>query len=228
MGKAGLPCRIMEESMIRYIKAHLSLLPLYLVAGCSLLWLLFFYEGGVNRLFITSDQLGYRYYEEKAYLDAAETFEDLSFKAAAYYRAGEFKKAKSVYQNLSDKEGKYNLGNTFVMLGDYDKAIEAYELALQMDPHFKEAQENLVVAKARKMLKEPENDGEQGVGELGADEIVFDNKEGKGVDDDTSAEQPTESGNPNWLDRLQTGPTDFLKNKFRYQYQMQERDDVKQ
>ncbi len=79
----------------------------------------------------------------------------------------------------------------------------------------------MIVAKARKILKEPENDGEQGVGELGADEIVFDNKEGKGVDDDSSAEQEASSGNPNWLDRLQTGPKDFLKNKFRYQYEMQ-------
>jgi Ca-activated chloride channel family protein len=109
------------------------------------------------------------------------------------------------------------------MLGLYDPAIEAYELALKIDPDFKEAKENLIVAKARKILKEPENDGEQGVGELGADEIVFDNKGGKGVDDDTSAEQEVASGNPNWLDRLQTGPKDFLKNKFRYQYEMQEK-----
>ena len=59
---------------------------------------------------------------------------------------------------------------------------------LKIDPDFKEAKENLIVAKARKILKEPENDGEQGVGELGADEIVYDNKAGKGVDDDSSAE----------------------------------------
>ena len=64
------------------------------------------------------------------------------------------------------------------------------------------------------------------MGELGADEIVFDNKENKGVDDDTSAQTEAASDNPNWLDRLQTGPKDFLKNKFSYQYQMQEANDV--
>ena len=205
-----------------YVKNHLSLLPLFLVAVGSLLWLLFFYEGSWQRLFVTADQLGYRYYQKKTYQKAANTFEDPSFKAASWYRAGEFKKANAIYRNLSDKRGKYNLGNTFVMLGEYDKAIEAYEVALQMDPDFTEARENLAIAKARKILKEPENDGEQGVGMLGADEIVFDNKEGKGVDDDTSAGEAAESGNPNWLDRLQTGPKDFLRNKFRYQYQMQE------
>ncbi len=203
------------------IKNHMTLMPFYVTLILSFVWLLFFYEGGLNRVFVTSDQLGYRYYEKKNYTKAAETFENLSFKGASYYKTGEFKKAKSVYQNLSAKEGKYNLGNAYVMLGDYDNAIKSYEMALKIDPNFKEAQDNLVVAKARKILKEPENDGEQGVGALGADEIVFDNKENKGVDDDQSAQKEAASGNPNWLDRLQTGPKDFLKNKFSYQYQMQ-------
>ncbi len=197
-------------------------MPFMVMLLLSLVWLLFFYAGSWNRLFITSDQLGYKYYQQKEYVKAGETFENTNFKGASFYRAGEFKKAKVLYQNLSDKNAKYNLGNANVMLGHYDDAIEAYELALKIDPNFKEAKENLVVAKARKILKEPENDGTQGVGKLGADEIVFDNKEGKGVDDDQSAEQAAESGNPNWLDRLQTGPKDFLKNKFRYQYEMKE------
>jgi len=209
------------------IQKHFTLIPFYAVLILSLLWLLFFYDGSWNRLFITSDQAGYKAYENKQYLEAARNFENISFKGASFYRAGEFKKAKAIYQNISDKVGKYNLGNAFVMLGEYDSAIKAYELALKMDPNFKEAKENLVIAKARKILKEPENDGEQGVGKLGADEIVYDNKKGKGVDDDTSAEQETSSGNPNWLDRLQTGPKDFLKNKFRYQYEMQGSKDAK-
>ncbi len=213
--------------MKHFFTKHLTLLPFYAVGLLSLLWVLFFYKDGLNRLLITSDQLGFRYYEKKEYVKAAETFENISLKGAAYYRDAAFKKSRSMYQNLSSKEEKFNLGNTFVMLGEYDAAIEAYELALKIDPHFIEAEDNLVVAKARKILKEPENDGEQGVGALGADEIVFDNKAGKGVDDDSSAQQATESGNPNWLDRLQTGPKDFLKNKFSYQYQMQERNDVK-
>ncbi len=210
-----------------FILKYKSLLPFLLTLLISLLWLLFFYQGAWNRLLITSDQLGYKLYQEKNYLEAAKIFENMSFKGAAFYRAGEFKKAKEVYQNLSNKEGKYDLGNAFVMLGEYDAAIEAYELALKIDPAFKEAKENLLIAKARKILKEPENDGEQGVGDLGADEIVFDNKEGKGVDDDSSAQEESASGNPNWLDRLQTGPKDFLKNKFRYQYEMQEHSDAK-
>ena len=202
-------------------------MPFWLILSGVFVWLFFVYEGRVDRLFITSDQLGNKQYKDKNYALAADRFENVSFKGASYYKDAAFKKAKAVYQNLSTKEDTYNLGNTFVMLGQYDDAIKSYERALMIDPDFQAAKENLVVAKARKILKEPENDGEQGVGAMGADEIVFDNKEGKGVDDEESAEKATESGNPNWLDRLQTGPKDFLKNKFKYQYEMKESGNAK-
>ena len=213
--------------MMALFKKHISLLPFGVTLILSVIWVLFFYDKGLERLFVTADQRGYHQYEKQNYLDAAKDFENISFKGASYFRAAEFKNAVSVYQNLSSREDTYNLGNAYVMLGNYDNAIETYERALEIDPDFKEAQENLVVAKARKILKEPENDGLQGVGALGADEIVYDNTEGKGVDDDTSAQKDTQSGNPNWLDRLQTGPKDFLKNKFSYQYRMGERSDAK-
>lgn len=216
--------------MRRYMKNNLSFIPFWTVFLLSFLWLVFVYDGGLNRLLITSDQLGYQQYEKKNYVKAAESFESLSFKGASYYRDGDFKKSKSVYQNLSTKEDTYNLGNTFVMLGDYDNAIKTYERVLKIDPNFKKAQDNLVIAKARKILKEPENDGKQGIGDMydmQPDEVVYDNTEGKGEDDTRSAQKDAEKGNPNWLDRLQTGPKDFLKNKFSYQYQMQEANDVK-
>ena len=213
--------------MKQMMKNHISLIPFYIVLFFSIVWLGFFYKGGFNRLFITSDQLGYYYYKKKAYDTSAQTFENLSFKGASYYRSASFKKAQASYLNLSSKEDRYNTGNTLLMLGLYDLAIESYTMALKIDPHFIKAKDNLIIAKARKILKKPENDGEEGVGELGADQIVFDNKESKGVDDDTSTQKETESGNPNWLDRLQTGPKDFLKNKFRYQYEMQGSKDAK-
>lgn len=204
-------------------KNHKTLMPFFVTLLASLLWLIFFYEGKIDRLFVTADQVGFKSYIEKNYRQAAENFENLSFKGASYYKYGAFKKAKMVYQNLSSKEDSYNLGNTFMMLGEYDKSIEMYERALKIDAKFKEAQDNLVVAKARKILKEPENDGQEGVGALGADKIVFDNTQNKGVDDEQSTKQEASEGNPSWLDRLQTSPKDFLKNKFSYQYQMQKK-----
>ena len=190
--------------MKKIMKRDLSLLPFWITLMIYVVWLLFVYDKGLNRLFKTADQSGYRYYENKNYINAAKDFENLSFKGASYFKAAKFKNAKSLYQNLSSKEDTYNLGNTFVMLGDYENAIKTYERALEIDPSFKEAHENLIVAKARKILKEPENDGQQGVGLLGADDIVYDNSEGKGVDDDSSPQNDTSQGNPNWIDIFQT------------------------
>lgn len=213
--------------MKKYLRDNISLWPFFVALIATLFWIFFLYDGAFNRLFITSDQAGQRYYAKEDFAKAATIFDNQSLKGAAFFRAGEFKKSKSIYQNMSTKEGKYNLANAEVMLGLYDEAIKAYEVALKMDPDFKVAEENLLVAKARKILKEPENDGEQGVGKLGADKIVFDNKEAKGVDDERSAQKEVTSSDPHWLDRLQTGPRDFLKNKFYYQAEMEGRENAK-
>ena len=208
--------------MRSFLMKYRTLLPLYLSLLLVLVWVLFFYKGTWSQLFTTADQQGYKYYQEKIYDKAAKNFEDPDFRAASYFKDGEFKKAKAIYMTLSSKEAKYNLGNAEMMLGDYDKSIEAYEIALKIDPNFKWAKENKQLALARKKMKEVENDGEQGVGKLGADKIVFDNKEDKG--EEVTEEGSTESSeqkNANWLDRIQTSPKAFLKNKFSYQYQMQ-------
>jgi Ca-activated chloride channel family protein len=212
----------MEGILRTTLRKYRTLIPFYLALFTVVIWSLFFFKGTWSELWITADQQGYRQYQAKEYKEAAQSFENRLFKGAAYFKAGEFKKAKAVYMTLSGKEARYNLGNAEMMLGKYDKAIEAYEIALKIDPDFKWAKENMQLAFARKKMNEVENDGKQGVGELGADEIVYDNKENKGVDvTEEGATESSEQKNANWLDRIQTSPKSFLKNKFSYQYQMQ-------
>ena len=160
-----------------------TLIPFYLISILSLFWLLFIYKGNFINLWITPNQIGYRYYIAEDYINASKSFENISFRGASLYRAGEFEKAKSIYILRSDRDSRYNLGNSYLMMGRYEEAIKAYDIALQIDPNFIEATENRALAKARKELLDIANDGEQGVGELGADEIVYDNKASKGVED---------------------------------------------
>jgi Ca-activated chloride channel family protein len=201
---------------------HRTLLPFYAAVIIVLAWGLFFFRGSWSELGITNDQKGYQLFKSEKYLEAADVFDDTSFKGASYHKAGEFKKAKAVYMTNSSKEGRYNLGNSHMMLGKYKEAIEAYEIALKIDPDFTWAKENMNLAKARQAMLDVENDGEQGVGMLGADEIVYDNTENKGQDvTEEGSQEGGESKNANWLDRIQTGPQDFLKHKFSYQYSMQ-------
>ena len=199
----------------------------YVYLAIAALWYFFVFDGSWSELWKTNDQKGYELFEQKHYTQAAEVFEDTMFKGTSFFKAGEFKKAKAVYAVMTSKEGRYNLGNTEMMLGKYDKAIEAYDLALKIDPNFTLAKENRELALIRKKMKEVENDGEQGVGELGADKIVYDNKENKGVDVvEEGSKEVKRQDNVNWLDRIETSPKAFLKNKFSYQYQMKESKDV--
>ena len=214
--------------MKNFYENHRTLLPFYAAVIIVLAWGLFFFRGSWGELWITNDQKGYKLFKSEKYLDAADVFDDTSFKGASFYKAGEFKKAKAVYMTNSSKEGRYNLGNSHMMLGKYKEAVDAYEIALKIDPDFTWAKENRVLALARQKMLDVENDGEQGVGALGADEIVYDNTENKGQDvtEETSGES-SESKNANWLDRIQTGPQDFLKHKFSYQYGMKKGKDAK-
>ncbi len=208
--------------MKSFLLKHRTLLPFYAAVIIVLAWALFFFRGSWSELWITNDQKGYQLFKSEKYLEAANVFDDTSFKGVSYYKAGEFKKAKAVYMTNSSKEGRYNLGNSHMMLGKYKEAVEAYEVALKIDPDFTWAKENMNLAKARQAMLDVENDGEQGVGMLGADEIVYDNTENKGQDvTEEGSQEGGESKNANWLDRIQTGPQDFLKHKFSYQYGMQ-------
>ena len=201
-----------------------TLIPFYLISIFSILWLLFIYKGNFINLWITPNQKGYKQYIAKDYISASKSFEDISFRGASLYRAGKFEKAKFIYILMSDRDSRYNLGNSYLMMGKYEEAIKAYDIALQIDPNFIEATENRALAKARKELLDVPNDGEQGVGELGADEIVYDNKDSKGVEDTVEGKKEG-SNQENWLDRIETSPKEFLKYKFGYQYSRRDKNE---
>ena len=202
----------------------------FVYLGIAVLWYGLVFDGSWSELLKTNDQKAYALFEKKEYGKAAEIFEDSMSKGASFFKDGAFKKAKAVYGTMSTKEARYNLGNSELMLGQYDKAIEAYTLALKIDPNFTWAKENKALAIERKRLKEVENDGKQGIGDMydmQPDEVVYDNTENKGEDDERSAQKEIKGNNAQWLDRIQTSPQGFLKNKFSYQYQMKEVTDAK-
>lgn len=214
--------------MKSFVWKYRTLLPFYTAVCIVLIWGLFFFKGSWGELWLTNDQRGYRLFTEKKYAESAHVFDAAAYKAASYYKDGEFKKAKAIYMNNSSKEGRYNLGNTYIMLGKYKEAIESYDIALRIDPDFKWARENMNLAKARQAMLDVENSGEEGVGLLGADKTVYDNTENKGQDiPDVGNTKESVNNNSNWLDRIQTGPQDFLKHKFSYQYGMQKDHDAK-
>lgn len=171
----------------------------------------------------TPDQQGQALMREGRYLEAAEVFEAPSWRAAAYYRGGDFERAAALYGRISGPEAAYNRGTALILLGRYDEAIESFERALLERPGWGEAQTNLDIARVRKARMAPPDDDAGGTGgQLGADEIVFDDS---GRVNESGSEQITEDGEAMsdeqmravWLRRVENDPADFLRTRFAYQ-----------
>ncbi|MCC9609047.1 tetratricopeptide repeat protein [Blastopirellula sp. JC732] len=171
----------------------------------------------------TPDQLGQHYFQAGQYEQAAKTFEDPMWQGTAWYRAGEFEKAAQAFSRRSTDVAKFNAGDAWLMRGKYDLAIACYEEALRKRPGWKEAEENLALAKAR-AEKVKQEGGDLGDQEEGADEIVFDKKESGGQDTEVESDKATsdKAVQAIWLRQVQTKPADFMKAKFSYQAAQEE------
>jgi Ca-activated chloride channel family protein len=180
-------------------------------------------------LWLTPDQQGERLFEHGDYAEAARKFTTPERIGVALFRAGEFKQAAAVFGRSNSAEAAYNRGNALVMQGQYEAAMSSYELALQRKPGWLEAEQNLEIARLRKLAMAPPEDDYGGTGgQLEADEIVLDSS---GRVNKSSQEQTIEAGDQSlseealralWLRRVQTRPADFLAAKFAYQLAAQE------
>lgn len=184
-----------------------------------------------SNLWRSPDRQGQLLMEEKDYADAAETFTDPMQRGAALFKAGEFKDALAVFNTIVTTDAQYNRANCQMMLGKYDVAIALYGKVLADRPDWQPATTNLEIAIARKAALAPPDDDAGGTGgQLGADEIVFDdrakNSESEEIVESADGEPMSdEEMRALWLRKVQTRPADFLRAKFSYQHQ---RDEAKQ
>ena len=181
---------------------------------------------------LTPDQRGQKLFEQERYAEAAETYRDPLRRGVAFYRAGDFESAASVFGRLPTSAGAYNRGNALLMLGRYEEAIEAYGRALELEPGWSEAEDNQALARARlERLAPPESDAGGTGGMLEADEIVFDDtgrvdKGGTEVQEQGGESVSDEEMRATWLRRVQNDPGDFLRSRFAYQLYRQEKEDA--
>ncbi|WKD51313.1 VWA domain-containing protein [Microbulbifer spongiae] len=101
------------------------------------------------------DQQGQQLLAEGEPAEAAETFRNPQWRGTANYRAGDYAAAQEDFALSNDPQGLYNLGNSLVQQGDYNRAIEAYDRALQQAPQFTDAEHNRRIAKQLQELQKP-------------------------------------------------------------------------
>ena len=91
---------------------------------------------------LTPDQQGQQAWNSGNYTTAAENFEDSYRIGLAWYKAGEYQKAIDVFQLQATAKAAFYEGNSYVQQKRWDEALEAYDIALGRQPNFSQAQEN--------------------------------------------------------------------------------------
>jgi Ca-activated chloride channel family protein len=99
----------------------------------------------------SAEQRARAHFAKGQYEAAAAEFRDAYRRGVALYRAGSFRDAAQAFASVERAEVKlnarYNLGNAWFQLGEYEQAIEAYEAVLAQHPDQADAKHNLALAK---------------------------------------------------------------------------------
>ncbi len=93
---------------------------------------------------------------------AAELSKDPGWRAASLYREGKFKEAAAALEPLASAQAHYNRGNALAHAGELEKAIEAYDQALQNNTNLEDARFNReLVEKLLQQQQEQEQEQNQ-------------------------------------------------------------------
>jgi Ca-activated chloride channel family protein len=180
-------------------------------------------------LWLTSDQQGRYFFEKEDYAKAAQRFEDPLWKGVSHYFNKDYEAAIQQFSRLDTAESYFNLGNAYVHIQDYEKAVASYKQALKRKPDYEEAENNrkLVQAVLDKLAEEEKKDKEKPEpgSQLGADEVKLADPEDLTKREETEGEPlelqqemvSDEQLNEMWMRRVQTSPADFLRSKFAFQ-----------
>lgn len=199
---------------------HLSTLsPFILITLLALIAIgvMWWRSGDFISLWLTPDQQGRWHYQNLEFPEAMEKFEDPTWRGIAAYRSGKYEFAAASFAQNPSAEGFFNMGDALMKNKDYGKAIQAFELAVNEGLDWKEAQENLELA--RYVLEYIETSREQSdtgdESELGADEFKFDNtkKKGKEIEITEKSAMKIESAEK-WMRSVDTQTRDFLRIRF--------------
>ena len=148
-------------------------------------------------LWLTRDQQAQAKLGEGEATEAAELFEDPTWRAVAKYRAGDYQESVQGFRQrdpgnleISEADSLYNLGNALARTGELQSAIDAYEQALEIDPDLEDAAYNR--DQVKEFLKQQENaqSGEQGNQESPS-ESGGESEQGEG---DSQSDQQGEEG----------------------------------
>lgn len=118
-------------------------------------------------LWANKNQQGTRAFTTGEYENAAELFDDGNWRAASYYRNGNYQAALNELNAQGSIDAEYNKGNTLARLERYQEAIDAYDKVLAEQADHADALYNRAIVQnlleeQQNMQPEEEQEGEQG------------------------------------------------------------------
>lgn len=170
------------------------------------------YTGGwATSLWRTPDQQGLSALEQGDADTAATLFERPDWRGTAQYQAENWLKAADSFGQLTDDaDSLYNRGNALARGGEYEKAIDAYERSLELDPEREDALHNRDLVRQLLEQQSEENNPEGDDSEQSEDSNDSDGEDRSGDQDqnDASGEQGEGENNPSpeSNESGQTGP----------------------
>jgi Ca-activated chloride channel homolog len=172
---------------------------------------------GVADWFFTPDQQGRLAYQRKDYARAAELFTDPLWRGYALYRDGQYEQASEVLTRVETAEAAFIQGMAYVKSRAYRDGARAFQTALERDPNYPQAAENLAVAQEIVAYIERVQEQSDTGQEEDADDVVFDNEDDRGTE--TQMEVPQEEGaglmtTEQWMNTVDTRTGDFLRQRF--------------
>ncbi len=93
-------------------------------------------------LWLTPEQQGKWYFERKNYKKSAEHFENLNWKATAYYMAEDFTLAAEYFSRISGETALFNQANALAHAQRYLPALKVYDRLLTKNSNYPAAVEN--------------------------------------------------------------------------------------
>ena len=176
-------------------------------------------SAGVVDWFLTPDQQGRHAFEARRYRRAAELFVDPLWRGYALYRDGQYAEAMTVLARVETAQAAFISGMAALKGQKYRDGVRAFQTALERNPDYPGAAQNLSTAEAIvayvEAAREASDTGEDRG--IGADEVVYDNEADRGVETEMKAPQEDGAGlmtTEQWMNTVDTRTGDFLRQRF--------------
>lgn len=196
-----------------FVFAALFLLPVDSYAG-------FFYN---------QNQEGALLFSSREYNKAADRFKNTDWKAAAYYKAGDYDAALKILQNKNDVTSLYNKGNALAKSGKISKAIKTYEEVLKQDPNHEDAKFNLeYLKKLAKQQQSPQSNKQNNQNQENQNENNQQNQNQNQNADKQDKQNPDQNGEANTQSEESPDENDKPSNKNEQEQNQPQQDDSNQ